>query len=47
MEWSEVIENPELRDLPFKSEPNKLGKLLMSSSSNEYGRNRVVLQLLC
>ena len=38
MEWSEVIKNPLLRDLPFKIELNKFGKLLMSPASNEHGR---------
>lgn len=38
MEWSEVIDNPLLRDLPFKIELNKFGKLLMSPASNEHGR---------
>ena len=38
MEWSEVIENPLLKDLPFKIELNKFGKLLMSPASNSHGR---------
>ena len=38
MEWSEVIENPLLRNLPFKIELNKFGKLLMSPASNNHGR---------
>ena len=38
MEWSEVIGNPVLRDLPFKIELNKFGKLLMSPASNQHGR---------
>jgi len=38
MEWTEVIENPLLRDLPFKIELNKFGKLLMSPVSNGHGR---------
>ena len=38
MEWSEVIENPLLANLPFKIELNKFGKLLMSPASNEHGR---------
>ena len=36
MEWSEVIDNPILRDLPFKIELNKFGKLLMSPASNHH-----------
>ena len=38
MEWSEVLENPLLRDLPFKIELNKFGKLLLIPASNEHGR---------
>ena len=43
MEWSEVINNPILRDLPFKIELNKFGKLLMSPASNSHGRMQVKL----
>ena len=38
MEWLDVIQNPVLRDLPFKIELNKYGKLLMSPASNQHGR---------
>lgn len=38
MQWSEVLENPYLQDLPFKIELNKFGKLLMSPASNQHGR---------
>jgi len=38
MEWSEVINNPILQDLPFKIELNKFGKILMSPASNQHGR---------
>ena len=38
MEWSEVITNPVLQNLPFKIELNKFGKLLMSPASNLHGR---------
>lgn len=37
MEWSEVVENPLLQDLPFKIELNKWGKILMSPASNNHG----------
>ena len=37
MQWSEVINNPLLRDLPFKIELNKFGQLLMSPASNNHG----------
>ena len=38
MEWADVIENPLLKDLPFKIELNKWGKILMSPASNNHGR---------
>jgi Uma2 family endonuclease len=38
MEWTEVINNPFLKDLPFKIELNKWGKVLMSPASNNHGR---------
>ena len=37
MEWAEVIENPFLKDLPFKIELNEWGKILMSPASNNHG----------
>ena len=38
MEWAEVVDNPLLKNLPFKIELNKFGKLLMSPASNSHGR---------
>ena len=38
MEWSEVVANPLLQNLPFKIELNKFGKLLMSPASNQHGQ---------
>ena len=38
MEWTEVIKNPILKDLPFKVELNKWGQTLMSPISNNHGR---------
>ena len=37
MEWSEVVDNPLLVDLPFKIELNKWGNILMSPASNNHG----------
>ena len=37
MEWSEVINNPLLQNLPFKIELNKFGQILMSPASNRHG----------
>ena len=31
MNWQEVIERPELQDLPFKMEPTETGQILMTS----------------
>lgn len=41
MEWSEVINNPVLQNLPFKIELDKFGKILMSPASNSHGRTQV------
>ena len=38
MEWTDVLENPLLKNLPFKIELNKFGNLIMSPSSNNHGR---------
>ena len=38
MEWVEVINNPFLKNLPFKIELNKWGKILMTPASNNHGR---------
>ena len=48
MLWSEVVENPILKNLPFKIELNKFGKLLMSPASNDHGRiqSRLAAKLL-
>lgn len=37
MTWDEIINNPLLRDLPFKIETNKFGQILMSPASNKHG----------
>ncbi|MES2789077.1 MAG: Uma2 family endonuclease [Planctomycetota bacterium] len=37
MRWSEVVENPLLRDLPFKIETNRFGQIVMSPASNRHG----------
>ncbi len=38
MQWSEVIENPFLQNLPFKFELNRFENILMSPASNQHGR---------
>ncbi|MEE9338974.1 MAG: hypothetical protein V3U87_12925 [Methylococcaceae bacterium] len=41
MEWTEVNDNPLLKDLPFKIELNKFGKLLISPASNQHGQIQI------
>jgi Uma2 family endonuclease len=37
MTWNDVLASPYLKDLPFKIELNKWGKIEMSPASNEHG----------
>ncbi len=37
MDWASVMNNPYLKDLPFKIELDKWGKILMSPASNHHG----------
>jgi len=37
MKWQEVVNNPFLRNLPFKIELNRFGQILMSPASNYHG----------
>lgn len=37
MQWSEVINDPSLRNLPYKIELNKWGNIEMSPASNRHG----------
>lgn len=37
MEWTEIINNPSLRDLPFKIETNQWGQIVMSAATNKHG----------
>jgi Uma2 family endonuclease len=37
MDWASAINNPFLKDLPFKIELDKWGKILMSPASNNHG----------
>ena len=46
MQWSEVIDNPYLKNLPFKIELNRYGKIEMSPASNKHGRLQVYLSNL-
>lgn len=38
MQWSEVIDNPYFKNLPFKIELNRYGKIEMTPASNKHGR---------
>jgi len=38
MQWSDVIDNPLLQNLPFKIELNRFGNILMTPASNQHGR---------
>ena len=37
MDWSEIVDNPYLQDLPFKIEQDRYGNILMSPASNLHG----------
>lgn len=41
MEWSEVIQDPTLGDLPFKIELNEHGTIMMTPASNRHGRLQI------
>ena len=41
MLWSEVLSNPYLKDLPFKIELNRAGKIEMSPASNLHGKVQI------
>jgi Uma2 family endonuclease len=38
MEWREVVEDPSLRDLPYKIETNEWGQIVMTPASGKHGR---------
>jgi len=41
MNWSEVLADPSLQDLPYKIETNGLGQIVMTPASNRHGRFQV------
>ncbi len=41
MQWSEVINNPLLQNLPFKIELNRFGKIMMTPASNQHGHRQM------
>jgi len=48
MNWQEVCENPDLKDLQYRIELNGLGQIVMSPASNEHSfrQSRLTKQLL-
>jgi len=47
MNWSEVIADPSLQDLPYKIELNQYGAIVMTPASNRHGylQTEIVFQL--
>ena len=43
MQWSEVITDKSLKDLPYKIELDRYGNILMSPASNRHGRMQLWL----
>nr|VFK38863.1 MAG: Putative restriction endonuclease [Candidatus Kentron sp. SD]VFK42129.1 MAG: Putative restriction endonuclease [Candidatus Kentron sp. SD]VFK78957.1 MAG: Putative restriction endonuclease [Candidatus Kentron sp. SD] len=43
MNWQEICDAPAFRDLPFKMETNRWGKIEMSPATNEHGMYQVAL----
>ena len=41
MDWSEIVDNPYLADLPFKIEQDQYGNIVMSPASNNHGNLQV------
>ena len=46
MQWSEVIESPYFKNLPFKIELNRYGKVEMTPASNRHGRLQSLISTL-
>jgi Uma2 family endonuclease len=46
MQWSEVIDNPYFKDLPFKIELNRYGKVEMTPASNKNGHLKSLIGAL-
>jgi len=43
LRWAEVLDDPSLRDLPYKIELNAYGKIEMRPASNRHGRLQVLI----
>jgi Uma2 family endonuclease len=46
MEWSEIIKDPQLQNLPYKIEQNEKGQIVMSPASNEHGLVQIEIAAL-
>jgi Uma2 family endonuclease len=46
MQWSDVVDNPYLQNLPFKIELNRYGKIEMTPASNKHGRLQIKIGAL-
>jgi Uma2 family endonuclease len=46
MEWSEVLADPSLQDLPYKIETNEYGKIVMSPASRRHSRFQTEIAIL-
>ncbi|MEM1296336.1 MAG: Uma2 family endonuclease [Verrucomicrobiota bacterium] len=48
MNWREVCEKPELKDLPYRIELNELGQIVMSPASNEHSfrQSKLIREML-
>jgi Uma2 family endonuclease len=43
MEWQDICADPVFRDLPYKIETNRWGKIVMTPASNEHGLYQVLI----
>lgn len=43
MDWSEIVDNPYLADLPFKIEQDRFGNIVMSPASNRHALNQAAI----
>jgi len=41
MTWQEICENPQLRDLPFKIEQDRYGRIVMSPTGFSHGKRQI------
>lgn len=46
MEWSDILADPSLSDLPYKIETNEHGQIVMSPASNEHGYYQIEIGAL-